>query len=171
MTGQLGLLGAAHPALVAPPDLDPAARWQSCGQAAVAAITGRTLAAIRPHLPHEAGYMAPADMRATLDSLGFHVTERAYAWPARGLALIMFEGPWSDPALPAGAAMTRSHWIAVDRADGRGGGLVYDVNAPRPMFLEFWRRGFVTDLASSLHDRATGGWSLRLGLEIVARSI
>lgn len=167
-SGQLGLLAA--PSLLAPADLDPAAGWQSCGPAALAAITGRSLAAIRPALAHEQGFMSPQDMRGALDRLGFTVADRGRAWPLFGVAMIMFDGPWSEPGLPSGAAMSRSHWVAVSRHDGRGGGELYDVNAPRPMFLDFWRRAFAGDLALALDARATGGWNLRMGLEVTARA-
>lgn len=167
---QLGLLAAAAPTLKAPPDLNPSAPWQSCGPAALAAAAGARLAEVRRHLPHEQGYMSPGDMRRAVDSLGYNVVERPFAWPTFGLAWIMFDGPWSEPGLPAGAGMTHSHWIAVSLHDPRGGGQVYDANAGKVIYLDFWRRGFVGDLALALEKRATGGWSLRLGLELTRRA-
>lgn len=166
MTGQLGLLGGVTPRLVAPVDLDPAAAWQSCGPGALAAAIRRSLADVRPRLPHERGFMSPADMKIALERCGYRFTERARAWPDFGLAMIMFDGPWSEPGLPAGAAMSRSHWIAVNRHAPHGGE-IYDVNCDRVVFFDFWCRGFVYDLARQLDKGATGGWSVRMGLEIV----
>lgn len=181
---QLGLLGAAVPAagavsgqplaprqprMVPPPDLDPRTPWHTCAPAALAAICRWSLAAIRPRLPHERGYMSPADMRTALERCGFDSAEKPHAWPVFGLALIMFDGPWMTPGLPSGAAMRGAHWIAVDRFENIGGGEIYDVNYPRPVFFEAWMR-YAIDLARELDKRATGGWSVRVGLEITSRT-
>lgn len=168
--GQLGLLATAAPTLRAPTDLDPAAPWQSCGPAALAAVAGRQLAEIRRHLPHERGYMSPADMQQALESAGFVVACREFAWPTFGVACIFWDGPWSAPGLPPGAALKHSHWIAVSLHDPRGGGECYDVNAERVIYLDFWRRGFAHDLARHLEPRATGGWSLRRSFELTRRA-
>lgn len=180
--GQLGLLGGDAPAtstaqppgpraprLVPPVDLDPGQPWHSCGPAALAAVCKWSLAAVRPRLPHERGYMSLADMRTALERCGYNVVEKLHAWPTFGLALIMFDGPWMQPGLPAGAAMRMAHWIAVDRFECIGGGEVYDVNYTRPVFHEAWMR-YAIDLARQLDKKATGGWTVRAGLEITSRT-
>lgn len=167
MTGdQLGLLGPKGPRLRAPPDLDPSASWQACGQAALAAALGWDLAHVRPRLTHELGYMSPADMRAVIKRCGVTFTEKLHRWPSFGLAFVVFDGPWLEPGLPAGAAMRMAHWIAVDREQPLAGGEIYDVNCDRVVFFDFWCRGFAFDLARQLDKNATGGWSLRYGFEL-----
>ena len=170
MTGdQLGLLAPRGPRLRAPTDLDSAQSWQACGQGALAALLGWQLAAVRPRLTHENGYMSPADMRAVLERCGRSLTERPHAWPNFGLALIAFDGPWLQPGLPAGAWMRMTHWIAVDREILTGGGEIYDVNCGKAVFFESWLR-YAIDLARQLDKKATGGWQVRLGLEVTEQA-
>lgn len=183
--GQLGLLdgevapppgsttgqppGPRQPRLTPPADLDPKVAWHSCGPAALAAVCRWSLTAIRPRLPHERGYMSPADMKIALERCGLDVVEKPHAWPSFGLAMIMFDGPWMTPGLPSGAAMRGAHWIAVDRFENIGGGEIYDVNYQRPVFFEAWMR-YAIDLARELDKKATGGWSVRVGFEITSRT-
>ena len=65
---------------------------------------------------------------------------------------------------PAPRRRARS-WIAVDREILTGGGEIYDVNCGKAVFFESWLR-YAIDLARQLDKKATGGWQVRLGLEV-----
>lgn len=113
--------------------------------------------------------MSPEDMRTAAIRCGFTVEEKRHAWPSFGLVMIVFDGPWMQPGLPAGAMMRMAHWVAVDRHGGLAGGDLYDVNYGKVIFFEAWLHT-AADLARQLDRKATGGWSVRLGLEITDRS-
>lgn len=162
---QLGLLAKACPRLSIPPDYSAGVGWHRRGPAALASATGRTLAALgRPGWSDDLSYvMTTADMRRACEGLGYEVVERPSVWPGFGLALILWDGPWALPA-----AM---HWIAVNTVDQLGGGEVYETHAPdRVLFMNYWRGGLAGELARAFDPQATGGWTLRTGLELVRRS-
>lgn len=165
MTGdQLGLLAKAHPRLTVPPDFDRRVSWHGRGPAAIASATGRTLADLGAP-PRGDGALESSAVRGALERLGYNVVERPAVWPGFGLAMIIWDGPWTVSPLAG-------HWIAVRTDDALGGGEVWCPSYPdRVVFLDAWRRGYAHDLARLLRPAATGGWMLHVGLEIVARVV
>ncbi len=97
-------------ALYVPPDINEAAEaWgANCGPCAIAAVTGKTLAEVRPALGDFRGCMNPTEVRAALEALGWH-SRKAKGAERAGCAHIMFDGPWSNVVR---AAYAHSHWIA-----------------------------------------------------------
>lgn len=164
-------------------DLERAnAAWgANCGPAALAAICGLTLDEVRVHFPTFRGWTNVPMMLAAIDRLGCERRSwtptrdgRGIDWPRCGLALVQFEGPWTEPN-PARERWLkierakRTHWIGVARC-GTDDFRVWDVNAVDVeadgwLSLESWSRIVVPALAAS-HKRATGGWHITHAIEV-----
>lgn len=155
-----------------PPDAHEAHRqWgANCGPCAIAALLGKSLAEVRPHLDgfSRRRYMNPTHVRAALESLGQRVTRTrkgAYparegcCWPQRGLAFIQFSGEW-DRA-PVAVQYKHTHWIATVRIDNHR--QVYDVSAEGWLSFSGWLDGVLPYLCND--HRATDWW-VRSGLEV-----
>lgn len=109
----------------------------NCGPAALAAILGLTPAEVRTHLvgfPGK-GHMNMRDMMLALRSLGCAATnwrqspaglKREQGRSDFGLARVQWSGSWLRPGVPKGAAISRTHWVALRAWEGKP--WVYDVN-------------------------------------------
>jgi hypothetical protein len=158
--------------LFSPPDVEQASdEWgANCGPAALAAITGRTLAQVRPVVEasdfEQRGYMNPTHVKTALSALGLRFTVHG-SWVRRGLLFVQWGGPWLKPGVPIGAAYRNTHWIAVD------GAWVYDVNASHTahggwIMRSAWDRPDVGLAAWIMQHtpRCDGTWTVRTGLFI-----
>lgn len=166
-------------------DLEAAhASWRcSCGPAALAAICGLTLDAVRPHFPGFKGWTNPVMMRQALERTGrrfhFELSERPL-WPRYGLALIAFEGPWTEPNPTRERWLKierakRSHWVGVSRLQLMSGGedpdavCVWDCNAMdigRGWSPIAWWSSQVAPRLTADIKRATGGWHITHAIEV-----
>jgi hypothetical protein len=152
--GKLNVLSG----LSIPPDFDRRVSWHTRGPAAIASVAGKSIAEIGAP-PRTEGAMPVDAVHQSMERLGFNVVERTAVWPAFGLVMIVWDGPWEMSTLTA-------HWIAVSNI-GRFGE-VYDHHSPDNLLsLDFWRSGFANHIALHNVAGATGGWTLRTGLELV----
>lgn len=115
-----------------PPDLLAAFdSWgATCGPAAIAAATGKTLAEVRPALVAFGGFMNPTAVLETVERMGLKArklrAEEAPLLPLRGCAHVFFDGPWS--AGGARARYAHSHWVAYFRERPGAPFAFYDCN-------------------------------------------
>ncbi len=171
-------------------DLERAnAEWGcNCGPASLAAICGLTLDEVRAAFgPAWPGYTNVRMMLAALDRASAPCRGWAnasdgdgygIAWPRYGLALIQWEGPWTEPCAPSRERYARldrakrTHWVGVRQAGyrGRPGVDIWDINALadglggwRP--LEWWSGVIVPVLTADI-KRATGGWHITHAIEV-----
>jgi hypothetical protein len=160
-------------------DADHAAEeWGcNCGPSALAAIMGMTLDEVRAHMgDFEAKhYTNPALMFYALESVGARFRVRSLAsnvkflgWPMYGLALIQWEGPWTNPGVPMRARYRYTHWVGVARktVDDIG---IYDVNCMNNgngwVAYESWRDIVVPHIIAQ-YKRASGLWHITHAIEI-----
>lgn len=117
-----------------------------CGHGALAAALECPVVSVMPHL--EPGWVNVPRMKAAIEACGRKWQRVKKLDPGqRGVILIQWTGPWTEPGVPPAAACKYRHWVA-SRA-----GLIYDVNWPEAwMSQEAWKRK-VPDL---IPDRATG---------------
>ncbi len=138
----------------------------NCGPAALAAMTGRTLDEVRPHLrDFEArGYTNPTLMHAALTSLGVEWRKIGPELPTFGLIRIQWLGPWMEPKVPRRARYRYTHWIGSTVERGERG--VFDVNALNNgtgwVSFEEWQAVLAPYLWAS-YKRATG-WAVADGV-------
>ncbi len=148
----------------------------NCGPGAIAAICGLTLDEVRPHMgDFEAKrYTNPTLMWAVLRSIGVSFSYRGghlgrELWPEYGLCRVQWEGPWTQPGVPARAAYRHTHWIgaAIDPVKGIG---IFDINAIGNgsgwSALEDWSLLLVPWLLEECVPRASGGWYLTHVVEV-----
>lgn len=149
----------------------------NCGPAAIAAIFGLTLNALRPHLgDFEAkGYTNPTLMREIMLRMApcaFDMRGPSYpgerCWPWFGLARIQWDGPWCKPGVPARAAYRHTHWVgSCLRAPGDVG--IFDVNAMASggwIALRDWSDTLVPWLLKQVVPRASGKWWITHTIEV-----
>lgn len=142
----------------------------SCGHAALAALLGREVCDLwlsESAIFNGKSYVSAPMMEAALRDV------RPGAWnpvardfPVRGLVLIQFEGSWLRPGVPFGAALARTHWVAVESAPVGGDAVqfVYDINQDGWMPRKNWQEQTFPKLLE-LHKRCTG-WHVRCGYEV-----
>jgi hypothetical protein len=150
---QMQIVG--HPlngTLRVPRDLDEAnKRWEAnCFPGALAAALGISVGDVRPFFPwfHASPYTnIPRGDEAigAAYSAGRCRSWRPIAsseWPAHGVALVQFTGPWTAPDANKKWAAMHTHAIAVAAREIRGRAgltrMVYDVNAVSWAPLETW---------------------------------
>ena len=169
---------AARRALVRPSKLLTGAEldanpWAACGQAAVAALLRRDLAAVKYAFPPHR-WCNLTQMRAALDTLGAAWTNGPIeAWPPpRGFTMIEFLGPWSEPGKSINEVLKRTHWIAVDQRVGDRA-LIFDVNVVGAdnnggwIHDDDWRKEVVPYLVKGI-PKASGRWRIRKVLAVPA---
>jgi hypothetical protein len=156
---------------------DAEAAWEAwgcnCGPGAIAGVLGMTLDQVRPHLPgfETKRYTNPSMMWAALRSLDrrFSVSHATDAWPRYGLARIQWEGPWTRPGVPPAAAYRHTHWVgSFIGADGVQA--VFDINAMSAggwITRACWSGDLVPWLLAETTPRATGGWYVTHGVELL----
>jgi hypothetical protein len=148
----------------------------NCGPGALAAIMGRTLDEVRPHMDgfEGKGYTNPTMMFDALRSIGAKWKSRTVGsecavvgWPRYGLARIQWEGPWTGTGVPIRARYHYTHlvgsWI------GRHGVGVFDINCINNgsgwvSFAE-WADVVVPFILAS-YRRASGEWHITHAIEV-----
>lgn len=151
----------------------------NCGPGAIAAIIGKALDEIRPHLGdfETKGYTNPTLMWSALQSLGvkFRIQNRSPSLPVHGLARIQWEGPWTNPGVPIRARYRHTHWIAAVRdtrpedTPGWEEPLVFDINAMCVGgWIPFsqWNGSLVPWLLKQCEPKASGVWHITHSVEI-----
>lgn len=171
-------------------DLERAnAEWGcNCGPASLAAICNLTPDEVRLHFPTFKGWTNPAMMIAAVDRVcqsrrSWTPTRDGHGidWPRYGLALIQWEGPWTEPNpvrerwLQIERAK-RTHWVGVSRLQlARGGedaatACIWDINAMGPhldgwLTMPVWESVVVPALTANI-KRASGGWYVAHSIDV-----
>jgi hypothetical protein len=152
----------------------------NCGPAAIAAVMGMTLEQVRPYLGEfeRKGYTNPTLMFETLDRIGRPWRRIGKAAPSFGLARIQWEGPWTEPGVPARVAYRHSHWVGWCRRSRYGDEAVFDVNAlggPRVSTRDrfdgwvcyaHWSTLVVPFILANCEPKANGRWHVTHGIEV-----
>lgn len=138
----------------------------NCGPAALAAALRCMVARTRPLFPgfDRKGYVNASDMARALHAYHMPTTETGWGDdPHYGVVLVQIKGSWCNPGVHPGAALRRTHWVAVqhDPADGR---LIYDVNADRWTTENEWLRCALSDVIAATKG-STGEWAFRCGFD------
>lgn len=147
----------------------------NCGPAALAAITGSTLAEAGQKIPGfiEKRYTNVPMMTAALEALGVRWRYGSSTrWPRLGLARIQWGGPWMETK-PNDPWRTRrrlrfTHWVAARETPG-GDFAIFDVNAT-PLHwtsAKAWAEILVPSITRH-YRRADGTWSITHAIEIEA---
>lgn len=148
----------------------------NCGPAALAAVLGKPLGDVRPHLVGFAlkGYTNPTMMFDALRSLDIQhkrnkpSTSRGCPWPKFGLAHIQWEGPWTKPGVPMRARYRYTHWVGACARNPSDVG-IFDINAMNSggwVSLDDWSATIVPYILKNV-PRATGGWHITHSVEII----
>jgi hypothetical protein len=146
----------------------------NCGPGALAAVTGLTLEAVRPHLVgfDEKRYTNPKMMAAALRSLKIPFQRVYECLGARnpeewklprffGLVRIQFAGPWTRPGVPVRARYRHTHWIGFWCGPAMSSWKAFDVNAIATggwLDWDAWRFDLVPWLLSETEPQSTGVW-------------
>ncbi len=155
----------------------------NCGPTAVAAVLGRTLDEVRPHLGdfESKRYTNPTLMYRALRSLGATWVpivrslldpRPIVGWPRLGLVRIQWEGPWTAPGVPLRARYRHTHWVGAATSGDEVG--IWDCNALNNgsgwVALAGWESVVVPWILSN-HPRATGRWHQTHVLDLVSSGI
>lgn len=141
--------------------------WGSnCGPGALAAITGKTLDQVRPHLEgfDDKGYTNPTMMWGALNSMKIRWSRRRkhqLNWPHYGLCRIQWGGPWTEPGVPARVAYRHTHWVGAEAADDLSYVRIFDINAMSVggwISLQEWGQQLVPWLLEQCEPKASGLW-------------
>ena len=151
-----------------PPDTTEAydAWGANCGPAALAALTRRPVMGLREHCQPWKGYLSFAGMLKALRSVGvghlvvrrdfktINETGTVERYPGR-LSLIQWGGPWLRAGVHPGAALCRTHWVAVQHNPRA----VYDVNSGDWQDFDEWVH--VARAIMRETPRSDGTWQIR----------
>jgi hypothetical protein len=151
----------------------------NCGPAAIAAISGRSLDRLRPHLGdfELKRYTNPTLMFEILRNLGVRfATQRVglqergtkVAWPAFGLARVQWEGPWMNAGVPVAARYRKTHWAGAGRV-ASGEQWVFDVNCLSVggwVSAAEWEGYVVPWIVKVCVPKGTGAWHLTHVIEV-----
>lgn len=114
----------------------------ACGQAALAAALGTSVADVLPFFPGPGLWVNDRRMRAAIESAGYHWAADGLPWPPE-MAVVWIQGigSWMRPGVPAGARNARTHWIATTRTtrNERGHQMIYDINLGVWEPISFWK--------------------------------
>ena len=152
----------AIPQLRCPSDIRLAARLQgaNCGPAAYAAtIECDVLDVMRrfPQFPRKP-HTTITQMKAAFAEDGISVHQILGEFPANGVALLQFIGPWGSETTSSIAALKRTHWVGVK------GELIYDLNWGAWLPVLSWE-AVVYPMFTNFEPRISG-WSVRCGLQV-----
>lgn len=134
----------------------------NCGPGAIAAVLGKTLEEIRPHLGdfEKKRYTNPTLMFASLERLAANWEKRDPVWPDYGLARIQWEGPWTNPGVPVRARYRHTHWVGAQRLARMW---IFDINCLCVggwVPLEEWSEQVVPWLLKECEPKASGRWHI-----------
>ncbi len=151
--------------------------WKcNCGPTALAAVTGMTLDEVRPLMGdfRAKPYTNPTQMWSILnciEGLEWRKLRSPEAWPRYGLALIQFEGPWTEPGAFYLAACRNTHWVGVDASNPDDIG-IYDCNAMGNgtgwVSSNDWERFILPFILEECVPKASGGWHIKCAAEFLS---
>jgi hypothetical protein len=146
----------------------------NCGPGALAAILGKTLDEVRPLIPgfEQKRYTNPTMMYEALNAskTAWRIDRGLAAtrfFPKYGLARVQWEGPWTEPGVPARARYRYTHWIGSHVTADRIS--IFDINAIAYggwIHADEWTNDLVPWLLKELYPRANGKWHLTHVIEI-----
>lgn len=162
---ELNLGKRAQPnGLYSPNDIEEAARRfkANCGPAAFAALTRKPICSIMPFFPQfpEKTWTTKSVMLTAIQDANLTAKDCGETLPNIGVALLQILGPWSKIRLHPGAALSRTHWVAVQ------GENFYDINWDGWLPQAVWERLVWPSLRR--HYCGAYGWKVRAGLEVEA---
>ena len=146
----------------------------NCGPAAIAAVVGVTLDALRPAMGdfERKGYTNPTLMWAVLDRVAAGRWYRQLApltWPRWGLVRVQWGGPWTRPGAPVAAAYRHTHWIGAAAPTDQHVIQVFDINAISVggwIDAHEWASSLVPWLLREVEPEADGRWWMTHVVEI-----
>lgn len=144
----------------------------NCGPGALAAVLGKTLDEIRPHLGdfERKRYTNPTLMLDILKRLGVSYRKRM-DWPRRGLVRVQWEGPWTAPGVPMAARYRHTHWVGAQRIGEAFDLWVFDINA---IYFDGWipyaewSGQLVPWLLKECEPKASGKWHITHSLDLAS---
>ncbi len=139
----------------------------NCGPGALAAVLGKTLDDVRPHLVgfDLKGYTNPTMMFVALHELGVKWKD-VPGWPTNGLVRVQWGGPWMRPGVPIRARYRHTHWIATRLV---GDDLfAFDINGACVGWMPFeeWSGQLAPWLIREAVKRGDGTWTVTHRMEI-----
>lgn len=137
----------------------------NCGPAALAAALRCMVDRTAPLFPDfgRKGYVNAGDMERALRMRSVPFAKTGWGLdPHFGVALIQIHGSWCNPGVPLGAALRRTHWVAVQH--NHEGRWIYDVNADRWTTENKWLDGALADVIAATKG-ASGDWQYRCGFD------
>lgn len=145
----------------------------NCGPGAIAAMTGRSLDELRPHMGdfERKGYTNPTLMWEVLNRLEVRwwLRRPPSTWPDFGLARVQWEGPWTREGVPIRARYRHTHWVGAIGRDPLNVG-IFDINAIGNgtgwCSVADWSAVIVPHILAECVPRASGGWHLTHVVEI-----
>jgi len=168
------------PALFTADDAEQASdEWgANCGPGALAAVLGKTLDEVRPHLLdfEQKRYTHPTLMFQILNGLKVRYTYKAgnlgrWDWPAFGLVRVQWEGPWMDPGVQIAVRYRRTHWVGAHTTP-LGSAKIFDINAISVggwIDVQTWMTSLVPWLLEECVPRANGNWYITHRIDIKRR--
>lgn len=147
----------------------------NCGPTALAAVLGKSLQEIRPHMGdfERMGYTTPNLMFDALRSIKaqWRTTHPSTIGklPTRSLLRVQWGGPWMLPEVPIKARYRHTHWIAA-KTNPNGYVIVYDVNAMSVggwIPLELWVQDLAPWIIRECCPRGDGKWSVTHIIELM----
>lgn len=129
-----------------------------CGHGAFAAANGLSVAEACEHfdgLKRGKSWCNIPDMERALRSLRAEWRSVGEGWPAAGLVIVQFVGPWCEAGVPPAAACRYTHWIASR------GEWIWDVNAGEWLARSVWEK-----CVPELFPRRAVGWRVKRGYEV-----
>jgi len=140
-------------------DLSIADHGMRCGPLAFAAITGLSVEDVLRCFPecHFRPWISRNDMQRAFRKLGHEFVRLNETWPAVGLCLVQFTGPWTRRNF-AQAALHHTHWIAVL------GEYIYDINWGGWLPRQNWEEVVLQELLDAISN--ADGWRILTGYEV-----
>jgi hypothetical protein len=131
----------------------------TCGVLAFAAIARMKVDRVESFFPQiqSRPWINRTTMEKALRAAGKEFRKGEPTWPAYGLCLVHFTGPWTKRGFPL-AILSHTHWIAVDRE------YVYDINWNGWLPKHNWEDVVLQQLISN-RPRATG-WQILSTYEV-----
>jgi hypothetical protein len=148
--------------LYSPADVnETAARYgANCGPASFAALTRRPISCVMSFFKQfpDRPWTNKTQMRTALNSANLEWRDCGPELPSEGLALLQLLGPWCRPGIHPGAALSRTHWVAVV------GGALYDINWEGWLPQGMWEQLVFVRLRERY--RGCSGWGVHAAFEV-----
>ena len=132
----------------------------NCGPASFAALLGTEVCRAISYFPQfeHSNWTNLTQMLRAVEFADYDAEIRRRAFPARGLALIQWLGPWTERDFFSRWSLPHTHWVAVE------GPWVFDHTAKKWQGLREWAGTVAKEFVSEI-PRATG-WAVKYGVEV-----